>query len=114
MRMQPVDGLNLLRNPLALPVGRIRRRINPDDPDSCPSCLSRNETCDRVVRCRYSPVAPISIPTAHHYPRPFHYRSLEAWISQAEPTILRCISGANDDYVQANTIDDYFPRHRDG
>jgi hypothetical protein len=39
---------------------------------------------------------------------------LEAWISQAEPTILRCISDANDDHVQANTIDDYFPRHRDG
>jgi hypothetical protein len=39
---------------------------------------------------------------------------LEAFISQAEPTILRCISDANDDHVQANTIDDYFPRHRDG
>jgi hypothetical protein len=31
---------------------------------------------------------------------------LEAWISQAEPTILN--------HVQANTIDDYFPRHCDG
>jgi hypothetical protein len=40
--------------------------------------------------------------------------SLETWISQAEPTILRCISDANDDHVQSNTIDDYFPRHRDG
>jgi hypothetical protein len=28
-----------------LPVGRIRHRINPDNPDSCPSCLGRNETC---------------------------------------------------------------------
>jgi hypothetical protein len=35
-----------------LPVGRIRHRINPDDPDSCPSCLGRNETCDHVMRCR--------------------------------------------------------------
>jgi ABC-type protease/lipase transport system fused ATPase/permease subunit len=40
--------------------------------------------------------------------------SLEAWISQAEPTILRCISDANDEHVQANPIDDYFPRLRDG
>jgi hypothetical protein len=40
--------------------------------------------------------------------------SLEAWISQAEPTILRCISDANDDHVQTNPIDDYFPRRRDG
>jgi hypothetical protein len=35
-----------------LPVGRTRHRINPDDPDSCPSCLGRNETCDHVMRCR--------------------------------------------------------------
>ncbi len=41
-------------------------------------------------------------------------QGLVAWISQAEPTILRCISDANDDHVQTNTIDDYFPRHRDG
>jgi hypothetical protein len=34
---------------------------------------------------------------------------LEAWISQAEPSILRCISDANDNHVQANTIDDFFP-----
>jgi hypothetical protein len=40
--------------------------------------------------------------------------SLEAWISQAEPTILRCISDANDDHVQTNPNDDYFPRRRDG
>jgi hypothetical protein len=40
--------------------------------------------------------------------------SLEAWISQAEPTILRCISDANDDHIQTNPIDDYFPRLRDG
>jgi hypothetical protein len=39
---------------------------------------------------------------------------LEAWISQAESTIPRCISDANDNHVEANTIDDYFPRHRDG
>jgi hypothetical protein len=35
-----------------LPIGRIRHRINPDDPDSCPSCLGRNETCDHLMRCR--------------------------------------------------------------
>ncbi len=35
-----------------LPVGRIRHRINPDQPDSCPSCLGRNETCDHIMRCR--------------------------------------------------------------
>ena len=40
--------------------------------------------------------------------------SLEAWISQAVPTILRCISDANDAHVQTNPIDDYFPRLRDG
>jgi hypothetical protein len=40
--------------------------------------------------------------------------SLEAWISQAEPTILRCISDANDTHEQTNTIDDYFPRLYDG
>jgi hypothetical protein len=39
---------------------------------------------------------------------------LEAWISQAEPTILRCISDANDSHVQTHTIDDYFPRLYDG
>jgi hypothetical protein len=41
-------------------------------------------------------------------------QSLEVWISQAEPTILRCISDANDDHVQPNSIDDYFRRRRDG
>jgi hypothetical protein len=40
--------------------------------------------------------------------------SLEAWISQAKPTILRCISDANDAHEQTNAIDDYFPRRRDG
>jgi hypothetical protein len=41
--------------------------------------------------------------------------SLDAWIAEAEPTILRCISDANDDHVQTNTIDDYFLlRRRDG
>jgi hypothetical protein len=35
-----------------LPVGRIRHRINPDFPDSCPSCWGRNETCDHIMRCR--------------------------------------------------------------
>jgi hypothetical protein len=40
--------------------------------------------------------------------------SLEAWISQTEVTFLRCISDANDDHVQTNTIDDYFLRQRDG
>jgi hypothetical protein len=35
-----------------LPVGRIRHRINPNEPESCPSCLGRNETCDHVMRCR--------------------------------------------------------------
>jgi hypothetical protein len=40
--------------------------------------------------------------------------SLEAWISQTEVTLLRCISDANDDHVQNNTIDDYFLRRRDG
>jgi hypothetical protein len=40
--------------------------------------------------------------------------SLEAWISQTEVTLLRCISDANDDHVQTNTIDDYFLRRRDG
>ena len=39
---------------------------------------------------------------------------LEAWVSQAEPTILRCISDADENHVQNNTIDDYIPRHRDG
>jgi hypothetical protein len=39
---------------------------------------------------------------------------LEAWISQAEPTILHCISDANDNHAQTNTIDDDFPRQRDG
>jgi hypothetical protein len=34
--------------------------------------------------------------------------SLDAWIAQAEPTILRCISDANDDHVQTNIIDDNF------
>jgi hypothetical protein len=34
--------------------------------------------------------------------------SLDAWIAQAEPTILHCISDANDDHVQTNRIDDYF------
>jgi hypothetical protein len=259
-----------------LPVGRIRHRINPDDPDSCPSCLGRNETCDHVMRCREprradlhssqiddlkdhlvnaktprtlataivqgltgwyrNPKYQIRIPrynrrrpntvlrkaltdqnaigwgrmysgqvsqdfqTVHNADRPrgshdrnanaaslsdwtselitllfdqveaqwklrnealhgrddaehslFHRAllcakatrlyakagtllaldrpilsrplttildlsttGLEAWISQAEPTIHRCISDANDDHVQANTIDDYFPRHRDG
>jgi hypothetical protein len=52
-----------------------------------------------------------SYPT-RHYPRPTT-NSLEAWIS-AEPTILRCISDANDDHIQTNPIDDYFPRLRDG
>jgi hypothetical protein len=42
--------------------------------------------------------------------------SLDAWVSQAGPTILRCISNANDNHVQTNTIDDYFIRlrRRDG
>jgi hypothetical protein len=259
-----------------LPVGRIRHRINPDDPDSCPSCLGRNETCDHVMRCREhhravlhssqiddlkdhlvktktprpmaaaivqgitgwyrdpnyqiplprcNPVRPNIVlrkaltdqnaigwgrmysgqisqdfQTVHNVDRPrgshdgnanaaclsdwtselitllfdhfedqwklrnealhgrddaehslFHHArlyekasrlyaqagtllaldrpilsrplttildlpntSLEAWISQAEPTILRCISDANDEHVQANPIDDYFPRLRDG
>jgi hypothetical protein len=35
-----------------LPVGRIRHRINPDHPDSCPSCLGRNESSDHDMRCR--------------------------------------------------------------
>jgi hypothetical protein len=35
-----------------LPVGRIRHRINPDFPDSCPSCWGRNETSDHIMRCR--------------------------------------------------------------
>jgi hypothetical protein len=35
-----------------LPVGRIRHRIDPDNPDSCPSCLGRNETCEHIMRCR--------------------------------------------------------------
>jgi hypothetical protein len=35
-----------------LPVGRIGHRINPDFPDSCPSCWGRNETCDHIMRCR--------------------------------------------------------------
>jgi hypothetical protein len=35
-----------------LPAGRIRHRINPDFPDSCPSCWGRNETCDHIMRCR--------------------------------------------------------------
>jgi hypothetical protein len=39
---------------------------------------------------------------------------LEACISQAKPTILRCISDANDNHEQASTIDEYFPRPRDG
>jgi hypothetical protein len=38
--------------------------------------------------------------------------SLEAWISQTELTLLRCISDANDDHVQTNNIDNYFPRRR--
>jgi hypothetical protein len=259
-----------------LPVGRIRHRINPDDPDSCPSCLGRNETCDHVMRCRehrradlhssqiddlkdhlvktktprpvataivqgitgwyrdpnyqvplprYNPIHPNTVlrkaltdqnaigwgrmysgqisqdfQTVHNVDRPrgshdrhanaaclsdwaselitllfdhfeaqwklrnealhgrdeaehslFHRarlcdkatrlyaqagallaldrpilsrplttildlptNSLEAWISQAEPTILRCISDANDVHVQTNPIDDYFPRLRDG
>jgi hypothetical protein len=52
-------------------------------------------------------------PFPHHYPRPYT-AGLETWISQAESTLLHCISDANDNHVQANTIDDYFPRHRDG
>jgi hypothetical protein len=40
--------------------------------------------------------------------------SLEVWISQAEPTILGCISDANDNHVQTNPIDGYFPRRRYG
>jgi hypothetical protein len=40
--------------------------------------------------------------------------SLEAWISQAKPTILRYVSDANDDHVQTNLIDDCFPRWRGG
>jgi hypothetical protein len=40
--------------------------------------------------------------------------SLEAWISQSEVTLLRCISDANDDHVQTNIIDDYVLRRRDG
>jgi hypothetical protein len=39
---------------------------------------------------------------------------LEARISQAEPTILRCVSDADDNHVQATTIDEHFRRHRDG
>jgi hypothetical protein len=39
--------------------------------------------------------------TAHHYHRPSHYRS-RGLDSQAEPTILRCISDANDTHVQTN------------
>jgi hypothetical protein len=35
-----------------LPVGRIRHRINPDFPDSCPSWWGRIETCDHIMRCR--------------------------------------------------------------
>jgi hypothetical protein len=35
-----------------LPVGRIRHRINPDFPDSCPCCWGRNETCEHIMRCR--------------------------------------------------------------
>ena len=38
--------------------------------------------------------------------------SLEAWISQTEVTLLRCISDANDDHVQTNNIDNYFLRRR--
>jgi hypothetical protein len=33
---------------------------------------------------------------------------------QAELDYLRCISDANDDHAQANPIDNYFPRLRDG
>jgi hypothetical protein len=40
--------------------------------------------------------------------------SLQAWISQSEPTILRCIFDANDNHVQTSIIDDYFPRRHDG
>jgi hypothetical protein len=40
--------------------------------------------------------------------------SLEVWISQTEVTVLYCISNANDDHVQTNTIDDNFLRRRDG
>jgi hypothetical protein len=40
--------------------------------------------------------------------------SLEAWISQTEVTLIRCISDANDDHVQTNTIDDSFLRRRHG
>jgi hypothetical protein len=39
---------------------------------------------------------------------------LEAWISQAEPTIHRCITNAIAIYVQTNTLDGYFPRLRAG
>jgi hypothetical protein len=76
MHPNPLDGVDLLQHPLArlLPIvqkaktdltapdpkilprlatrRRIRHRINPDNPDSCPSCLGRNETCDHVMRCR--------------------------------------------------------------
>jgi hypothetical protein len=44
-----------------LPVGRIRHRINPAHPDSYPSCLGRNESCDQSCDA-VSPVAPSSIP----------------------------------------------------
>jgi hypothetical protein len=41
--------------------------------------------------------------------------ALDAWIAQAETTILICISDANDDHAQTNRVDDYFLRRtRDG
>jgi hypothetical protein len=87
MHPQTLDGLDLLQHPAArllpiaqeaktdltapdpkfshgwLPVGRIRHRINPDDPVSCPSYLDRNETCDHVMRCRERRRSPSSSPT---------------------------------------------------
>jgi hypothetical protein len=41
-------------------------------------------------------------------------QSLEVCILQAEPTLLCCISDANGNHVQTNTIDGYFPRLRNG
>jgi hypothetical protein len=41
--------------------------------------------------------------------------ALDAWIAQAEKTILVRISDANDDHAQTNRVDDYFLRRtRDG
>jgi hypothetical protein len=56
---------------------------------------------------------PHRVTTTHSYLKPSQ-DSLEAWISQADPSILRCISDANSNHVQGNTIDNYSPHKRDG